>query len=343
MSKPNNCIGHKRKPDNSFVEVENPYHVNACLPIFKYSSEIVQTVEDHQVVIVSGKTGCGKTTQIPKMIYNFNQAIRKPVSILVTQPRRVAALNISKRLSYELDCKVGELVGYHIGMEPVYNSQMTKIFIKTTGIFLEELIHNAEQMTYTHIILDEVHERDINIDLVLIMIKDLLKKRQNIKLILMSATIKTESFANYFADVTKDKKHPPIIEIKENLFKINEIYLDQIIHNYNMIEFKDIPEKQIANIFEFNLESPTLNDRLFDIAFRLIEIIHKDYNNCIERKSRISNILIFLPGIGEILQLRDYIVTHFEKVDEIEIHILHSYVSEEDTRVVWMKSNKRKI
>ena len=343
MSKPNNCIGHKRKPDNSFVEVENPYHVNACLPIFKYSSEIVQTVEDHQVVIVSGKTGCGKTTQIPKMIYNFNQAIRKPVSILVTQPRRVAALNISKRLSYELDCKVGELVGYHIGMEPVYNSQMTKIFIKTTGIFLEELIHNAEQMTYTHIILDEVHERDINIDLVLIMIKDLLKKRQNIKVILMSATIKTESFANYFADVTKDKKHPPIIEIKENLFKINEIYLDQIIHNYNMIEFKDIPEKQIANIFEFNLESPTLNDRLFDIAFRLIEIIHKDYNNCIERKSRISNILIFLPGIGEILQLRDYIVTHFEKVDEIEIHILHSYVSEEDTRLVWMKSNKRKI
>ena len=159
----------------------------------------------------------------------------------------------------------------------------------------------------------------------------------------MSATIKTESFANYFADVTKDKKIPPIIEIKENLFKIHEIYLDQIIHNYNMIEYKDIPEKQIANIFEFSLDSPSLNDRLFDIALRLIEIIHNDYKNCIERKLRISNILIFLPGIGEILQLRDYIVTHFEKVDEIEIHILHSFVSEEDTREVWMKSNKRKI
>ena len=254
------CIGHKRKADNSISQIDNPYDINVCLPIFKYANQILKSVVGtNQIVIVSGKTGCGKTTQIPKLIYNYHNEIRKPVSILVTQPRRVAALNIAKRLSYELDSKVGDLVGYHIGMEPFYKPQQTKIFIKTTGIFLEELIHNVDKMNYTHIILDEVHERDINIDLVLIMIKELLKKRKDIKVILMSATIKTESFANYFAEITEDKTPPPIIEIKENLFEVKKFYLDHIIKNFNLIEYKDYPEKQLYNLFEFYKDSPTLN------------------------------------------------------------------------------------
>ena len=169
------------------------------LPIEKYKNDILNKIENNQVIIIAGETGCGKTTQVPQFIYEGCVSKNENVNILITQPRRIAAISISKRLSEEMNSRTGDLVGYHVGMNPVFKPNITKILIVTTGIFLQRLIHERNLDEFTHIILDEVHERDIDIDFCLILVKYLLKANKRIKLILMSATIATVLFANYFS------------------------------------------------------------------------------------------------------------------------------------------------
>ena len=130
------------------------------------------------------------------------------MEIICTQPRRLAAINIAKRIAQELNEPVGQRVGYQVGMESMA-SERTQITFMTTGIFLMRLVNNPKSLnTCTHIILDEVHERDLDIDFSMVVIKHLLAKTEDqdeskkFKLILMSATFNTELFANYFAKLS---------------------------------------------------------------------------------------------------------------------------------------------
>ena len=130
------------------------------------------------------------------------------MEIICTQPRRLAAINIAKRIAQELNEPVGQRVGYQVGMESMA-SEKTQITFMTTGIFLMRLVNNPQSLnTCTHIILDEVHERDLDIDFSMVVIKHLLAKTEDqdeskkFKLILMSATFNTELFANYFAKLS---------------------------------------------------------------------------------------------------------------------------------------------
>ena len=172
---------------------------NAKLPIFNKREEILEKIQKNRVIIVSGNTGCGKSTQVPQFIFDtFNNS-----QILITQPRRIAAISIARRLSDERNTKLGSLVGYHVSMVQCMSAE-TKIFVKTTGIFMEELLHNKE-LEYSYIILDEVHERDLYIDLVLALLKKYFEEfpKSKIKLILMSATIAEKDFSEYLNDINK--------------------------------------------------------------------------------------------------------------------------------------------
>ena len=218
-------IGNKRNRENNnyipdFQQIIDKYYKNPNplettqkklpekLPIYKQEQKIIDTIINNQVTIITGKTGCGKTTQVPQIIYKEYIKKGKSVNILITQPRRIAVLNIADRLCDEMNTKKGNLVGYHYGLSDPFYSNKTAILIETTGIFLEELIHGGGQIEkYTHIILDEVHERDQHIDLVLFLVKLHIKKHPNVKLILMSATMTSIEYSNYFSKSSINNLH----------------------------------------------------------------------------------------------------------------------------------------
>ena len=169
------------------------------LPIFNRSKVILESIEKEQVVVISGDTGCGKSTQVPKYIYLDARSKNKKVKIVCTQPRRMAALNLAKRVAFELNERLGGIVGYQISLDSKKNEH-TAILYVTNGIFLQSLIH--DKMIFeevTHVILDEIHERDIDSDFTMIAMKHLLNENPHIKLILMSATINVQLFVNYFS------------------------------------------------------------------------------------------------------------------------------------------------
>ena len=176
--KNNNCVGSTGNFSKNYNNNYNKYNgqntykkfkyispnVNDELPIFSVKNKIIEAISKNRVTIISGNTGCGKSTQVPQYIYGINCENK----ILMTQPRRIAAVSIAKRLAEEMGDKLGKKVGYHVSMNPNFGLD-TKIFVKTTGIFMEELIH--KNLEYSHIIIDEVHERDIYVDLVLALVK----------------------------------------------------------------------------------------------------------------------------------------------------------------------------
>lgn len=203
---------NQKKDKENYID-KNVKNKPKLLPIDNHRDEILKTIDKNQVTIICGETGCGKTTKVPEFLYkhsidklrkeqqltnpNFNGILfdtKKHCNILITQPRRIAAISIANRLKKTIDPGI---IGYHVGMDPCFN-EFTHILIVTTGIFLQRLINQNDINEFTHIIIDEVHERDINIDMTLVMIKHLLKNSKT-KLILMSATISTHLFANFFS------------------------------------------------------------------------------------------------------------------------------------------------
>ncbi len=209
-SKFNNLNFSKRNSKSKNSDIRVSYYGLENLPIMNHKEEILNLLNTEQVIIISGTTGCGKTTQVPKFIYeklqndfkvednvDIDNLNKKQKKILITQPRRIAAVSIAKRLSKELNCQLGQDVGYHVGLNPNYTSK-TKIIICTTGIFLQKIINENSIKDYAYIIVDEVHERDCDIDLLLVMLKHLISKNKKIKLILMSATISIKLFSGYF-------------------------------------------------------------------------------------------------------------------------------------------------
>lgn len=169
------------------------------LDIEKMRGVILREIGQQQVTIISGETGCGKSTQVPQYILQDAASRGRRCKILCTQPRRIACISIAKRVASEMGQEIGEQVGYHISMDVQLSTDSQIIFV-TNGILLNYLTHNPSVLTdYTHIIIDEVHERDIDSDFILILFKLFLYKFPDLKLVLMSATINAELFARYFA------------------------------------------------------------------------------------------------------------------------------------------------
>ncbi|WP_300681214.1 ATP-dependent RNA helicase HrpA [Nocardioides sp.] len=187
------------------------------LPVSAVRDEIAAAIRDHQVVIVAGETGSGKTTQLPKICLELGRTM-----IGHTQPRRIAARAVAERIAEELGTELGDLVGYQVRFTD-RTSKASRIKLMTDGILLAELQRDRDLRRYDTIIIDEAHERSLNIDFLLGYLRRLMARRPDLKIIITSATIDPERFAEHFADVTTGKP-APIIEVSGRTFPVEVRY-----------------------------------------------------------------------------------------------------------------------
>ncbi len=184
------------------------------LPITAKKEEIIKAIRNHSVVVISGETGSGKTTQIPKFCLEAGRGIDGMIGC--TQPRRIAAITVAQRIAEELGEEPGQSVGYKIRFTD-QTRENAFIKIMTDGILLAEAQGDRFLNAYDTIIVDEAHERSLNIDFVLGILKTLLKKRKDLKLIITSATIDTEKFSKAFDDA-------PVIEVSGRMYPVEVRY-----------------------------------------------------------------------------------------------------------------------
>lgn len=211
---------------------------NLKLPITKMRERILDGIDSYKFSIIHGGTGCGKTTQVPQYILDQHIRENKYCNIIVTQPRRIAATSIAKRVCSERSWDLGGICGFQIGLDRSKVSEDTRITYVTTGVLLQKLIaHGFEEnfnRKYTHIILDEVHERDLDTDFCLLVLK--LKNFKNLKakIVLMSATIDPNSFVDYFTPpmssmMKGQRMKPPVQEIQARTYKVSKFYWQDLV------------------------------------------------------------------------------------------------------------------
>ncbi|AYL36875.1 MULTISPECIES: ATP-dependent RNA helicase HrpA [Streptomyces] len=185
------------------------------LPVSQKKDAIAEAIRDHQVVIVAGETGSGKTTQIPKICMELGRGVRGMIGH--TQPRRIAARTVAERVAEELDTPLGEAVGWKVRFTDQVNPNATFVKLMTDGILLAEIQTDRELRAYDTIIIDEAHERSLNIDFLLGYLSQLLPKRPDLKVVITSATIDPERFSRHFGDA-------PIIEVSGRTYPVEVRY-----------------------------------------------------------------------------------------------------------------------
>ncbi|GAB2929093.1 ATP-dependent RNA helicase HrpA [Nonomuraea fastidiosa] len=184
------------------------------LPVSQRKDDILAAIRDNQVVIIAGETGSGKTTQIPKICLELGRGVRGVIGH--TQPRRIAARTVAERVAEELGTELGEVVGYKVRFTD-QASDRTLVKLMTDGILLAELQNDRMLDQYDTLIIDEAHERSLNIDFILGYLKQLLPKRPDLKVIITSATIDPERFSRHFDDA-------PIIEVSGRTYPVEVRY-----------------------------------------------------------------------------------------------------------------------
>jgi ATP-dependent helicase HrpA len=185
------------------------------LPVSQKKDAIAEAIRDHQVVIVAGETGSGKTTQIPKICLELGRGVRGMIGH--TQPRRIAARTVAERVAEELRTPLGEAVGWKVRFTDQVDQNATFIKLMTDGILLAEIQTDRELRAYDTIIIDEAHERSLNIDFLLGYLAQLLPKRPDLKVVITSATIDPERFSRHFGDA-------PIIEVSGRTYPVEVRY-----------------------------------------------------------------------------------------------------------------------
>jgi len=216
---------------------------NKELPIFSHREEILDHIRRHRVTHIQGETGCGKSTQVPKYIMEDAEKQHREgrgdgaTKIVVTQPRRMAAITLARRVASELGEEIGKTVGYKISGDCVNG----KLCFVTTGFLLQVLVNQPEEFaTYTHVILDEVHERSVDADLLTMLMKLLMQCSPKVRLIVMSATLQARLFAQYFSKL--EGVHRGVGRVAEvkpifvgvRTFPVDEIFLDDIEGRFNI-------------------------------------------------------------------------------------------------------------
>ncbi|KAI4357722.1 hypothetical protein L6164_001654 [Bauhinia variegata] len=329
------------------------------LPAYKEKEAMLTVISKNQVVIISGETGCGKTTQIPQFILETEiESICGAVcKIICTQPRRISAMSVSERVALERGEKLGESVGYKVRLEGMKGKD-THILFCTTGILLRRLLADRNLKGVTHVIVDEIHERGMNEDFLLTVLKDLLPHRPELRLILMSATLDAELFSSYFDAA-------PIIKIPGFTYPIKSHFLEDILEMtgyrltpYNQIDdygqerlwkmSKQAPRKRKSQIVsavedalraaDFKNYSQQTRESLLcwnpdSIGFNLIE--HILYNIC--ENERPGAVLVFMTGWDDISSLKDKLLIHPILGDPNQVLLLacHGSMASSEQRLIF--------
>jgi len=275
------------------------------LPIMAAKQEIIKLIKSHQVIVLAGETGSGKTTQIPKLCLEAGRGISGRVGH--TQPRRLAARSVANRIAEELKVSMGQQVGYQVRFTE-HCSDNTFIKIMTDGILLAEIQQDKWLNQYDTIIIDEAHERSLNIDFLLGYLKQLLQKRQDLKVIITSATIDVERFAKHFDDA-------PVIQIPGRTYPVDTHYWQPL-----------------------DLNPQAEGDLALTVVSAMQEILARENQGFGHRH---GDVLVFLPGEREIrecaLQLRKAQLPH------IDILPLYARLNQAEQNRIFQKHSQRRI
>ena len=289
------------------------------LPVSGRRADIARALTEHQVIIVSGETGSGKTTQLPKICLELGRG--QGALIGHTQPRRIAASSTAKRIAAELGSPLGEHVGFKVRFTDTL-SRGASVKLMTDGILLAETQTDPLLRAYDTIIIDEAHERSLNIDFLLGYLKQILPRRPDLKVIITSATIDAERFARHFA---AGDKLAPVIEVSGRLYKVEVRYrpVERDPVAVPMPEAgRPMPKAQAAR------EKRDLMDAVIDGVDELCRIGSGD-------------VLVFLPGEREIRDCAEALRKHHPP--HVEILPLFARLSVEEQERVFRITNARRI
>ncbi|KAK4341510.1 hypothetical protein RND71_040011 [Anisodus tanguticus] len=207
------------------------------LPVYKYRTAILYSVETHATTIVVGETGSGKTTQIPQYLKEAGWAEGGRM-IACTQPRRLAVQAVSTRVAEEMDVKLGEEVGYTIRFEDITNEELTRVKFLTDGVLLREMMDDPLLSKYSVIMVDEAHERSLSTDILLGLLKKIQRRRPELRIIISSATIEAKSMAAFFNTRRRREqeqgptKEPAILSVEGRGFNVEIFYVEEPVSDY---------------------------------------------------------------------------------------------------------------
>ena len=287
----------------------------AELPISAYRDQLVDLIRRHQTIVVCGETGSGKSTQLPK--FCLEAGLGQSAMIGHTQPRRLAARSIATRLAEELDSPLGGLVGYQVRFGD-QTSKQTKIKLMTDGILLAETQSDRSLVTYDAIIIDEAHERSLNIDFLLGYLKRLQSQRSDLKIIITSATIDADRFAEHFGD---DSGPAPIIHVQGRGYPV---------------EIKYLPWETVVDP-----PQPDADGRGYDLARHVIAGID------LATRTEGGDTLVFLPTERDIREVSHRLAGHYKRMGmEGRMELLPLYArlpSSEQQKIFHPDGRKRRI
>uniref|UniRef100_A0AAR2L1U9 RNA helicase n=1 Tax=Pygocentrus nattereri TaxID=42514 RepID=A0AAR2L1U9_PYGNA len=319
------------------------------LPSYGMREELVGLIEANRVVVVSGETGCGKTTQVTQFILDdyIQRGLGSLCRVVCTQPRRISAISVAERVAAERAEPVGEgrSCGYQIRLQSRLPRKQGSVLYCTTGIILQWLRSDPCLSSISHLVLDEIHERNLQSDVLLTIVKDLLRTRDDLKIILMSATLNADKFSKYFGNC-------PMIHIPGYTFPVKEYLLEDVVEMFRqqqqdrrprfrrgfMQGQSAWPEKEQKEA-EYKESWPcyarTLRDRYSDSTIDALEMMDEDDKINLELIAALIRhivmneddgaILVFLPGWDNISSLNDLLMAdQMFKSDKFIIIPLHS-------------------
>lgn len=341
------------------------------LPVFQHRHRVLEALQRHRVVVVAGETGSGKSTQIPQFLLEellMGGEAARPCNIVVTQPRRISAMSLASRVSQELGCEEGpgsktSLCGYQIRMEN-RSGDWTRLLYCTTGVLLRKLQQDHHLSSLTHIIVDEVHERSVQSDFLLTILKDVVMRRSDLRLILMSATVDCHKFSSYFSNC-------PVVTIPGRTFPVEVFHLEDIVEQTGYVLEKDseysqriLEEEEEVNVSVTQKGGKTMQHQEFVVkdfsagwdlgpdldhfSSRTRHVLQYMNPNKINMEllldliyyldkspqfaSMDGAVLVFLPGLAHIQQLYDLLSTdkRFKDKNRYRLVALHSTLSSKD-------------
>ncbi|CAB4374827.1 unnamed protein product [Rhizophagus irregularis] len=267
------------------------------LPIESRREDIISIIRENRVIVLSGSTGCGKSTQVPQYILDDCLQRRVPVNIICTQPRRIAATSLAHRVASERGTPLHGQVGYHIGGKGGFSAS-TRLRYVTTGILLEMLKADRYLNSYTHVIMDEIHERNVDDDLMMAHLCVILRENPSLKLIIMSATMNVQKFTRYFCEFETENdgfvSQIPWIDIPAKTFPVDVFYLEDVCQGMDTYESY---QKIVLN----DPKKPSMMQERRDLFISWILRCHID--------SPVEDaFLVFVPGIALIAEMEDQLM-----------------------------------
>eukprot|EP00736_Rhodelphis_marinus_P012994 Rmarinus@m.5855 len=321
----------------------------SSLPAFASSDRVKEMIKTNPAVLIVGETGCGKTTQVPHFVFEDCMQAGIACNIIVTQPRRIAALSVANRVAREL----GEgAPGNHVGYAVRHNSLLPQsrssnsgsILFCTTGTVLRMMQDDPQLEKVTHLIIDEVHERDIETDFLLILARDLILLRPDLRIVLMSATVDVTEFSSYFGGGTQGQMSCPVLEIPGRTFPVRTSYLDDVIDYCNYSVHNATLSNKRRN-FGLGTTDGLLRALEDDMPYDLLVTLIKQLCNDENALGTDGAILVFLPGWEEISRLQRRLFEDGIGRSEAQVLPLHSKVSLRNQQAVFNppQAGRRKV